>query len=276
MSDILLKTLDADGVLTLTLNRPESKNSMNMHVNRLLLEALRDAEIEPDVRVVVVTGAGGSFCSGGDFKNFGAVDPGDPLAIKWGKTPVWNDIELKTLRFMRGFEASRLLHEMGKPTIAMVRGPAVGAGVGLAACCDFRIVSDTAFFLPGYIRVGISPDFGTSYFVTKLVGAARAKELYMLGDKISAQQAAEIGLVNRVVEDAALEEATYALARRLAKGPPVALRYTKEAFNAAQSQTLDDVMALEARNFARSFQTEDAREAIMAVLEKREPVFKGQ
>lgn len=276
MSEILLKELDADGVLTLTLNRPESKNSMNTHVSRLLMEAIRDAEIEPDVRVVVVTGAGGSFCSGGDFKNFGAVDPGDPLAIKWGKSPIWNDIELKTLRFMRGFEASRLLHEMGKPTIAMVRGPAVGAGVGLAACCDFRIASETAYFLPGYIRVGISPDFGTSYFVAKLVGAAKAKELYMLNDKIVAQQAAEIGLVNRVVADSALEETTREFARRLAKSPPVALRYTKEAFNAAEAQTLDEVMTLEARNFARAFQTEDAKEAIRAVLEKREPVFKGQ
>jgi 2-(1,2-epoxy-1,2-dihydrophenyl)acetyl-CoA isomerase len=277
MSDeILLKDLDSDGILTLTLNRPEARNPINMRMGRELGEAVRDAELAPDVRVVVITGAGNGFCSGGDFKNFGAVDPGDHMQVKWNDNPVWNDIELKTLRFMRGFETARTIHNMGKPTIAMVRGPAVGAGVGLAACCDFRVVSDNAYFLPGYIKVGISPDFGTSYFVTKIVGPAKAKELYLLNEKITAEMAAEIGFATKVVPDAELETTTLDLARRLARQAPVALRYTKEAFNAAESRKLEEVMEIEARNFARSFQTSDATEAIRATLEKREPVFKGQ
>jgi len=276
MDDPVLQQRDESGVLTITLNRPESKNSLNMHTARLLEEAICTAEVSPDVRVIVITGAGDGFCSGGDFKNFGALDPGDPIAAKWHKDPLWNEIEAKTLRFQRGFEGPRLLHTMGKPTIAMMRGPAVGAGVGLAAACDFRILSESAYFLPGYIRVGLSPDYGTSYYVTKLVGPAKARELYLLGDKIEAQEALRIGLATRVVSDADLERVTMEFARRLAESPPVAMQYTKEAINAAEARVLEDVLLIEARNFARCFQTEDAKEAVRARFEKRTPQFKGR
>ncbi len=275
MGDIVLQHLDAS-VLTITINRAASKNSLSMQAARLLQEAIRMAELSPDVRVIIITGSGDSFCSGGDFKNFGAPDPGDPQAVKWHKEPNWNEIEAKTRRFLLGFEGPRLLHTMAKPTIAMLRGPAVGAGVGLAAACDFRFLADSAYFLPGYIRVGLSPDYGTSYYVTKLIGPAKARELYLLGDKVSAQEALRIGLATRVVNDADLERETMEFARRLADGPPVALQYTKEAINAAEARMLEDVLLTEARNFARCFQTEDAKEAVRAHLEKRAAIFKGR
>ena len=277
MSDLILQHLDDRGVMTITLNRPDSKNALNMRTGNLLEAAIDSAEMSPEVRVVVITGAGGSFCSGGDFKSFGsASDPNDTQTARWQSNPLWNEIELKTRRFQKGFEAPRLLHTMGKPTIAMVRGPAVGAGVGLAASCDFRIVSESAYFMPGYIRMGLSPDYGTSFYMTKLLGSAKTRELYLLGDKVDAQEALRIGLVNKVVNDADLERVTMELAHRLAAGPPVAMQYTKEAINAAEARVLDDVLLVEARNFSRCFQTEDLKEAVRARMEKRSPTFKGR
>jgi len=277
MSEQVLTSLDEpSGILTITLNRPESKNSVTEQAARLLREAIADAEFDSRVRVVIVTGAGGSFCSGGNFKGFGSVDEGNPIALRHSKEPLWNEIEYKSRRFFHGFEGPLLLHTMGKPTIAMVRGSAVGAGVGLAASCDFRYASETAYFLPGYIRVGISPDYGSSYYVTKLIGPSRTRRMYFTGDKVDARQAHAIGLVDEVFAEDKLEEETMAFARRLAKQAPVALHYTKESINAAESQHLRDVLALEARNFARTFQTEDAKEAVQAFIDKREPQFKGR
>ena len=124
--------------------------------------------------------------------------------------------------------------------------------------------------------MGLSPDYGTSYYVTKLIGPAKARELYLLGDKVDAQEALRLGLATRVVSDADLERATMEFARRLAEGPPVAMQYTKEAINAAETQLLQEVLLIEARNFARCFQTEDAKEAVRARMEKRPAVFKGR
>jgi 2-(1,2-epoxy-1,2-dihydrophenyl)acetyl-CoA isomerase len=277
MSEDVLSSIDEHGIVTITLNREATKNSITEGVSRLLQEAVEDAEMNPDARVVVVTGAGKAFCSGGNFKGFGSVDTGNPMAMKYSGHPLWNEIETKSRRFQGGSaKATELLHTIGKPTIAMLRGPAVGAGVGLAAACDFRFASDTAFFMPGYIRVGISPDFGTSYYVTKLVGPAMARHIFFLGDRIDAAEALRIGLVSRVIPDDQLEAETMAYARQLAKQAPVALFYTKQSLNAAETQHLRDVHALEARNFARCFQTEDAKEAVRAFIDKREPEFKGR
>ena len=275
MSEELL-TSNEDGILTITMNRPESMNSINASQGRLIKSAITAAAEDPTVRVVVVTGAGRGFCSGGFFKSFGRPDEGDPLAVQHHAHLMWNEIELKAQRFRRDFEGPRLLHSMGKPTIAMVNGAAVGAGVGLAACCDFAIASEAASFTPGYMRVGISPDYGSSYYVTARVGPVKAREFYLMGDKIEAREAERIGLVNRVVPHERLAEETYALARKLAKGPPVALHYTKECLNAAEGTRLEKVLALEARNFARCFQTEDAKEAVKAFMEKRETRFQGR
>jgi len=177
---------------------------------------------------------------------------------------------------MRNGDAPLNLHNMGKPTIAMVRGPAAGAGLALAAACDFRIASENAMLTTAFSNIGASGDYLGSYFITKLVGAGKAKQLYFFSDKLSAAGALQIGLVDRVVADQSLEEETYAFARRLAAGPPVAYRLIKQNINAALDNKVDEVLALESRNMVRSLATEDSREAIRAFLEKRQARFTGR
>ena len=173
-------------------------------------------------------------------------------------------------------ETSRWLHEMPKPTIAMVRGAAAGAGLSLAMACDLRIASDNARFATAFARVGYSGDFGGSYYLTQLVGTAKARELYYTAALVDAKEALALGLVNRVVADADLEKETMALATRLAAGPRVALRYMKRNMNAAEAGTLKELLDLEAWHHTRCGMTEDHREAARAFVEKREPVFKGR
>ena len=271
-----LLTENIDGIFTITMNRPETMNSITAQQGRVMGQAIAHAAEDPTVRVVVITGAGRGFCSGGNFKGFGAPDPDDPMAVKHHQHPLWNEIEMKTHRFRRDFRGPYLLHTMGKPTIAMVNGAAVGAGVGLAASCDFVVASEAASFTPGYMRVGISPDFGSSYYVTTRIGPVKAREFYLIGDKMEAREAERIGLVNRVVPHERLLEETTALARKLAGGPPVAMHYTKECINAAESEHIDRVLDLEARNFSRCFQTADSQEAVKAFIEKRAPKFQGR
>jgi 2-(1,2-epoxy-1,2-dihydrophenyl)acetyl-CoA isomerase len=165
---------------------------------------------------------------------------------------------------------------MPKPTIAMVRGAAAGAGLSLALACDIRIAGDTARLGTAFSRVGYSGDFGGSFYLTQLVGTAKARELYFTGDVVDAHQALALGLVNRVVPDTMLEEETMALAARLAAGPRVALRYMKRNMNAAESGTLHEVLDLEAWHHTRCGLTEDHREAARAFVEKRAPVFRGR
>jgi 2-(1,2-epoxy-1,2-dihydrophenyl)acetyl-CoA isomerase len=173
-------------------------------------------------------------------------------------------------------EASRWLHEMPKPTIAMMRGPAAGAGLSLAMACDLRVASETVKLGTAFARVGYSGDFGGSYFLTRLVGTARARELYFTADLVDASRALAWGLVNRVVPDARLEEEAMALASRLARGPRVAYRYMKRNMNAAETASLKDMLDLEAWHHTRTGMTEDHREAARAFVEKREPQFKGR
>src|SRR5712692_7543802 len=173
-------------------------------------------------------------------------------------------------------ETSRWLHEMPKPTIAMVRGAAAGAGLSLALACDLRIAGESAKLTTAFARVGYSGDFGGSYYLTQLVGTAKARELYYTADIVDAQQALALGIVNRVAPDARLEEETMALAARLSRGPRIAYRYMRRNFNAAESGTLQDSLDLEAWHHTRCGMTEDHREAAKAFVEKREPVFKGR
>jgi 2-(1,2-epoxy-1,2-dihydrophenyl)acetyl-CoA isomerase len=273
--DCLLTQLNAAGVMTVTLNRPAARNAFDTRMQRLMVELFYDLSRNPEVRVVVLTGAGTAFCTGGDVKSMGAPDPDDPLAQRLGTDPVWLDLEARVDRLRRFTQSSLMLHQMGKPTIAMVRGAAAGAGMSLALACDFRIASQTAFFLTSFAKIGMSGDFGGSYFLTKLVGPAKAKELYMLGDRIDAHEAQRLGLLTRLVEDAALESETAAFALRLAGGPPVALRYIKENIHAAMDEMLEPACEVESRNMIRTRLTQDAKEAMAAFLEKREPRFRG-
>ena len=273
--DDILTSLD-EGLLTITLNRPNTHNACDMAMWGQLLKLLQDAAIDPEVRCVLMTGAGKSFCAGADVRSFGTIDTSDPMAVKYAEHPVWRDIELRTARLVRNCGITELLHTMGKPTIAAVRGAAAGAGLAIAAACDFRIVSETASFVAAFSRIGTSGDFGISYFLTQLVGPAKAREMLFLGDKMNAAKALEIGLVTRVVPDAELDAESQALARRLAGGPPVAYRLMKQNIVMAETDRMRDVMESEARNMLRALQTEDSKEAVRAFQEKREPKFSGR
>jgi 2-(1,2-epoxy-1,2-dihydrophenyl)acetyl-CoA isomerase len=253
-----------DGVAVLTLNRPDRLNAMSEPMIAGLLEALPRLADDPEVGVVVLTGAGRGFCAGGDVK---AMAEGREFT---------GTFEEKAQALRSSMEVSRWLHEMPKVTIAMVRGAAAGAGLSLALACDLRIASDTARFASAFARVGYSGDFGGSWYLTKLVGTAKARELYYTADIVDAQHALALGMVNRVVPDTRLEEETMTLAGRLARGPRVAYRYMKRNFNAAESGSLKDCLDLEAWHHTRTGETDDHREAARAFVEKREPTFKGR
>jgi len=274
--DRLLTQLDDAGILTVTLNRPESKNAIDTVTQRLMLEAFYDASRNPAVHVVIFRGAGQAFSSGGDVRVLGAPDPDDAIAQQWSSDPVWNDLESRSDRLRHFMDAALLLHRMGKPTIAMVRGPAVGMGLSLALACDFRVASDTAFFMTGFARIGMCGDFGGSYFMTKLIGPSKTMELFMTNERVSAEEAARLGLVNRLVPDAELETRTLDFARQLARGPAVAQRYIKANVHTALDQTLEQYLDVEARNNVRCRLTQDCKEAVSAFAEKREAHFVGR
>ena len=264
MGQELLEELK-DKVAVLTLNRPDRLNAMSPPMLDALLEALPRLAADPEVGVVVLTGAGRGFCAGGDVK-----------AMAEGREFGGTTLEEKAQALRSRMEVSRWLHEMPKPTIAMVRGAAAGAGLSLALACDLRVAGDSARFATAFARVGYSGDFGGSWFLTQLVGTAKARELYFTADIMDAQQALALGIVNRVVPDVRLEDETMALAARLARGPRIAYRYMKRNFNAAESGTLKDLLDLEAWHHTRCGMTEDHREAAKAFVEKREPVFRGR
>jgi len=268
---VLLRSLDR-GVLSLTMNRPDRLNALTIPLMRELDENLRDAEVDPDVYVVVLRGAGRGFCAGGDVKE-GRKD--DRAGDRPKTDPGYGRAEQRFDRLRRLADSPVRLHRMLKPTIAAVRGPATGAGFNLALACDFRVVSQTAVFMTAFLRGGFSGDFGGSYFLTRLLGTAKARELFMLNPRMEAQEAQRLGLVTELVEDDQLEARTEALARRLADGPRVALRYMKKNLNHAEQATLEEVSDLEIINQVRTSETEDQKEAIRAMLERREPVFRG-
>jgi 2-(1,2-epoxy-1,2-dihydrophenyl)acetyl-CoA isomerase len=263
-TDDLLATLEA-GVLTLTLNRPEARNAMSDGMNQGLGRMLAWAELEPAVKCVVLTGAGKGFCAGGDVKGMAARD-GRVTTI---------DAAIHRQRVNQRATAGKLF-TMPKPTLASLPGAAAGAGLGLALACDLRIMASTAVLTTAFARVGFSGDYGGTYFLTQLVGAAKARELYYLSERVSAEEALGLGLVNWVCEPEALSARTQEIARRLASGPTVAYRYMKENLNRAMGGELDECLDLEATHHVHCAATEDHREAAKAFVEKREPVFKGR
>ena len=254
-----------DGVALLTLNRPDRLNALSVAMLDALLAALPRLAGDPNVGCVVITGAGRGFCAGGDVK-----------MMAEGREMAGDSLEERAQGLRDKMETSRWLHEMPKPTIAMVRGAAAGAGLSLALACDLRVASENARFATAFARVGYSGDFGGSWYLTQLVGTAKARELYYTAEIVDAKQALALGIANRVVADDKLEEETMALAQKLASGPRVALRYMKRNMNAAETGTLKDSLDLEAWHHTRTGQTEDHREAAKAFVEKREPVFRGR
>jgi 2-(1,2-epoxy-1,2-dihydrophenyl)acetyl-CoA isomerase len=257
-----------EGVAILTMNRPERRNALSGEMLSGLEIALEDAETADDVRCVVLTGAGGAFCAGGDVKGMAA---GEGAAV-----PLTLDERIHRQRLNQRNTAGRI-YEMPKPVIGSLPGAAAGAGLALALACDLRIASEKAILTTAFARVGFSGDYGGTFFLTQLVGASKARELYYLSDRIDAKQAEQLGLVNRLVPESALEEQTLELARRLASGPTVAYRYMKENINrAASGGSLGECLDLEATHHVHAGLTEDHSNAARAFVEKREPVFKGR
>lgn len=263
----LLASLDA-GVLTLTLNRPDARNAMSRAMNAALAAQLAAAEDDPAVRCIVLTGAGKGFCAGGDVKGMAARGDGTVGAMTI-------DEAIARQRLNQRATAGKL-HTMPKPTIAALPGPAAGAGLALALACDLRVMASTAILTTAFARVGFSGDYGGTYFLTQLVGAAKARELYLLSERVGADEALRLGLANWVCAPEDLTAKTREIALRLAAGPTVAYRYMKENLNRALAGEMGECMDLEATHHIHCGQTEDHREAARAFVEKREPVFKGQ
>ena len=257
----LLETTEA-GIAWLTLNRPDRLNAFSPAMLQAFGDALQRLGSDAEVGTIVVTGAGRGFCAGGDVKTM-------PNRAAQGF-----EERLQGLRRMHRLPL--LLRTIPKVVIAMVNGPAVGAGLGLAMAGDLRIAGRSARFGTGFAGVGYSGDFGGSWTLTRLVGTAKARELYFLGEIIDAEAAHSLGLVTRVVEDDALREVTAALARRIAEGPRIAYGCMKRNLLAAETEPFAAVLEMEAVHQARTAMTEDHLEAARAFAEKRRPVFKGR
>ncbi len=262
----LLAELD-EGVLTLTLNRPEARNAMSRAMNEALAAQLAAAELDHEVKCIVLTGAGKGFCAGGDVKGMAARGDGTV-----GSNTI--DAAIHRQRVNQRATAGKLF-QMPKPTIASLPGAAAGAGFSLALACDLRVMSTSAILTTAFAKVGFSGDYGGTYFLTQLVGSAKARELYYLSERVSAEEALRLGLANWICAPEELATRTREIARRLAAGPTVAYRYMKENLNRAMAGTADECLDLEATHHVHCGQTEDHREAARAFVEKREPVFRG-
>jgi 2-(1,2-epoxy-1,2-dihydrophenyl)acetyl-CoA isomerase len=244
-------------VLTITLNRPDVLNAFNSAMHRVLAAALRDAR-DGGVRAVVLTGAGRAFCVGQDLTEFREA-PGD-IGSRL------RDNYHPNIRAIRALE---------KPVIAAVNGAAAGAGMSLACACDLRVAADTASFIPAFINIGLIPDSGGSYFVTRLLGPARAFEWLASGRKLTAAEAHSWGLVSEVVEADGLSSRAAELAAQLAELPTRGIGMTKRLLDHAVHATLDEQLEHEAQLQAAATQTEDFKEGVAAFLEKRPPRFRG-
>ena len=263
--DLLEST--ANGVTTLTMNRPQARNAFTRDMIEALAEALPRLATDPTVRLVVLTGAGDAFCAGGDVKGFAKAAAGAPAVMSF-------DQKVTDLRAR--MEVSRWLHEMPKPTLAVIPGPAAGAGLSLALACDLRIAADDAKLTTAFSKVGLSGDFGGSYFLNHLVGAAKARELYFTGEVVRGSEAQKIGLVNRAVPATQLAAAASSWAAELAALPTVAVGYMKRNLNVGLRGSLNDVLDAEAVHMVRTFETDDHKGAAAAFVEKRAPQFSGR
>ncbi len=260
MSELLYDV--ADRIATITLNRPDKLNAFTAGMIAAWAEALAEAQRDPSVNVVVVTGAGRAFCAGGDV---GRMGEGQPSALEH-KDQLWEHIH----------RIPRTLEAMDKPVIAMVNGLAVGAGMGMCLMCDVRVASDAARFSTGYVGVGLVPGDGDTYFLPRLVGSAKALELFWTGDFLDAPEALRLGIVNRVVPPAELRPATEALARRIADGPQVAIRMMKRLVYQSARLDLRTHLDLVSSHMAIVRQTADHAEGVAAFREKRPPRFQGR
>jgi len=260
-NETVLQHLDS-GLLTITMNRPERRNALNPDMTLGLVAAAKRAAEDPEVRAVLLKGAGGTFCVGGDVKSMAE-----------GRAPV--SFEGRQVQLRRGMEVSRILHEMSKPVVAQLDGAAAGAGLSIALACDFRVASTSVKITTAFAKVGLSGDYGGTYFLTQMLGSAKARELYLLSPVLTAQEALALGMVTRVVPDADVESAARELAMSLAQGPTITLGYIKRNINNAERLPLETCFDAEAFHHSRAGETADHKEAAKAFVEKRKPEFKN-
>ena len=266
-TDHLLADLTG-GILTLTFNRPEARNALSSELLQALGSQLADGEINPEVRCVVITGTGAAFCAGGDVKAMSETNSNGAKSTL--------DTLIQRQRLNQRATSGRL-YKMPKPTLAVLPGPAAGAGLSIALACDLRIMSSTAFMTTAFAKVGFAGDYGGSLFMSQLVGTAKARELYFLSDRISAKEAEDLGLTNWVVAPEALQESAADIAQKLANGPTVAYSYMKENLaRALTSADVHDCLDLEASHHIHCGGTDDHKNAVEAFIEKRAPAFEGR
>jgi len=254
-----------DGVATITLNRPEVLNAFNPQMNQDLKEALRMSKEDENVRAVIITGAGRGFCSGADVKSFA-----EGVALEAFQKMVENE------ELMDQLISPYDLIRVEKPIIAAVNGVAVGFGMNLCINCDIIIASEKASFGEFFVKMGILPDMNGCFILPRILGIHKAKELIFTGERIDAKEAERIGLVNKVVPHDQLMPTVRELARKLAEKPPLAIGMAKRLIHEGYGKLFDEMLKQEIRYQAQLYASEDHREAALAFLEKRKPVFKGR
>lgn len=255
--------IERDGaVAVLTMNRPSVKNALNSALQKALGAGLRSVSEDPSVRAVVLTGAGGAFCAGADLKSVFADNPN-----------VFSEIDTAIEEY---HVMIRAIVGAPKPVIAMVDGPAVGFGCDLALACDMRVLSTEAYLQEKFVKIGLMPDGGGTFWLPRLVGLGRAMELIMTGEPVNAAQAREMGLANRVVAKEELRTQTMALAHNLAKGPPIAFAEIKRAVRSGLGGTIDTALDNERAGQIRCLRSNDCMEGVAAWMQKREPNFEGK
>jgi len=255
-----------EGVALITLNRPEARNALSDKLTPALRTQIRERGEDPDVGAILITGAGTAFCSGGDVKGMGGRGPRSQMSP---------EERLADLRW-RQANLTGALVAVRKPTIAALPGAAAGAGLAIALACDLRIAARSAFVSTGYAKIGLSGDYGIAWLLTRAVGPARARELMFTSERVDAERCERLGLVNRIVEDARLQDEAFAFAKSLAEGPRLALASIKDNLDDALHIDYATALHREAERLVRASRTADHKEAVQAFVEKRKPVFKGR
>ena len=253
-----IKVTSEAGIATVTLNRPEKLNAFAGHMRRDLAEALEHAASEREVRVVVITGAGRGFCAGADVKFMNELMERD-------------DVEEFRRLLGAGRRVLTAIRQMAKPVVVSINGPAYGAGFNLALACDLRIASESASFSQSFVKVGLHPDWGGTYFLPRVVPTNIACEMFFLGEAFDSQRALHFGIVNRVVPEAQLAAATRQLAERLRDAPHASIAAAKRAVYMSESESLERMLQYETEAQIQCFQSHEARERVRAFLERREP-----